>query len=485
MNNMKKIIQDCVESNRMDVRTSERFLLTMLCLTIASCSVEEAKVTYRTPSDLSQESSNVALQWADMTLYTVRFSAFNTPTYSSRALGYLGLAMYESIIPGDAGYRSMNGQLNGLNLPAVNPDAPYQWILSLNAAQHMLLKLLFPVPENSHRFIHERIDSLTDAVYAEYSKGIHPDVIKRSVEFGESIAAAIYDWSLTDGGDKGYQSNYDPKFVFPKGPSYWTPPLSGQAVSPYPLHPHWGANRTFVSENKDLAIPSIIPFSTNPSSECYKMYRAVYEKDKILSLEEKETAAWWGDDPADTFSPPGHSYYLAATAIKSSKVNIVKASEVFARVGMAVADAFIHCWKIKYTYFNERPSTYVRKYIDSTWTQYWPEPPFPAFPSGHSIHSAAAATVLTDIFGESFPFTDNSHKGTRNEDPRFLDLTYPGRNYTGFWDAADESAYSRFLGGIHTQQDNDVGQQEGKKVGQNVNALLWSNVQSATSDLQH
>ena len=153
-----------------------------------------------------------------------------------------------------------------------------------------------------------------------------------------------------------------------------------------------------------MPIPAIIPFSTNPTSDYFKMYKAVYDKDKTLTLEEREIAAWWGDDPTETFSPPGHSYYMAAIAVKDSNASMINAGEAFARVGMAVADAFIHCWKVKYTYFNERPSGFVKQYIDANWIQFWPEPPFPAFPSGHSIHSAAAATVLTDIFGESFAF---------------------------------------------------------------------------------
>ena len=387
----------------------------------------------------------------------------------------MGLAMYESIVPGDTNHRSMSGQLSGLTLPSTAMNKTYHWILSLNAAQDTLLKLLYPVPANSHRFVHERIDSLSNAVYTEHSKDIDPEILKRSVEFGEAIALAIYDWSLTDGGDKGYTRNFDPNFAFPSGSSYWVPPVKGQTVSPYPLHPQWGENRTFVSANKNMPIPAIIPFSTDPTSDYYKMYKAVYDKDKTLTLEEREIAAWWADDPTETFSPPGHSYYMASIAVKNSHAGIVKAAETFARVGMAVADAFIHCWKVKYTYFNERPSSYVKQHIDSTWTQYWPEPPFPAFPSGHSIHSAAAAGVLTDLFGESFPFTDHSHEGKRrNDDPRFLDLTYPARSYSSFWEAANESAYSRFLGGIHTQQDNDVGQQEGRKVGENVNALQWT-----------
>ncbi|MEP7373014.1 MAG: vanadium-dependent haloperoxidase [Chitinophagaceae bacterium] len=446
----------------------------LLSMWLSSCGKNHADL-YPEPPTLTSEKAEAALKWADMTLYTIRFSAFNTPTYSSRSLGYMGLAMYESIIHGDVDHRSMNGQLNGLSLPLPEPGKSYHWILCLNAAQDTLLKLLYPAPGNSHRFIHQRIDSLSNALYAEYSKNISPETIDRSVQFGRSVALAVYGWSLSDGGDKGYTRNFDPNFVFPSGPSYWVPPVRGQTVSPFPLHPHWGDNRTFLKANGNLTVPAILPFSTDTASAYYKMYKDVYDKDHNLSMEEMEIAAWWGDDPTETFSPPGHSYYLATIAIKKADVSVVKAAEAYARTGMAVADAFIHCWKVKTTYFNERASSFVKNYIDPDWIQFWPEPPFPAFPSGHSIQSAAAATVLTELFGEPFSFTDDSHEGHRRyDDIRFLNLRYPARSFSSIWEAANECAYSRFLGGIHTQQDNEVGQQEGRKVGGNINALQWT-----------
>jgi hypothetical protein len=438
-----------------------------------SCKKEEI-ITYGEVPKLSDKSANAALNWADMTLYTIRFSAFNTPTYSSRSLGYLGLAMYESIVRGDSTHLSLSGQLNGLILPLPEAGKEYQWIISLNACQDTLLKLLYPVPGNSHRFIHQRIDSLAKAIDTEESKDIDPQTVKRSVNFGQAIALTIYNWSLTDGGDKGYTRNFEPDLAFPTGPSYWVPPVRGQTVSGYPLHPRWGENRTFVTANSNLPIPSILPFSSDTSSEYYKMYKAVYDKDPNLTLEEREIAAWWGDDPTESFSPPGHSYYLTTIAIKKTNPEIIKAAEAYARTGMAVADAFINCWKAKVTYYNERPSTFVRSYIDSDWVQFWPEPPFPAFPSGHSTQAAASATVLTSLFGEPFSFTDDSHKGHRRyDDLRFLDLTYPSRSFNSFWDAARECAYSRFLGGIHTQQDNEKGMEQGRVIGENVNALRW------------
>jgi hypothetical protein len=455
------------------------FALIAFAFVVFSCgkdSEPDPVPVYVDPPQLADIPSDASLAWSKMTLYTLRFSSFNSPTYSSRSLGYMGLAMYESVVPGDPGMKSLEGQLPGLDIPAADVSQKYHWVISLNAGQRALLKLLYPAGANSHRFVHAKIDSLADLILDENSKQTEPEIVKRSVEFGEAVANAIYAWSSTDGGDKGYTRNFVPTFAFPAGESYWVPPQRGQIISQYPLHPYWGENRRFVPANEDIPVPEIVPFSADPESKYYKLYKAVYDKDKELTLEERESAAWWADDPTETFSPPGHSYHLASIAIELSSAKLGKAVETFARVGLAVGDSFITCWKAKYTYFNERPSSFVKSYIDQNWTPFWPEPPFPAFPSGHSIHSAAAATVLTDLYGDSFAFTDHVHEGHRRyDDFRFFDLTYPARQFDSFWDAADECAYSRFLGGIHTQQDNDVAQEMGKIVGANVNALEWHN----------
>lgn len=450
-------------------------LLVMTMMLLSSCEKEEDTIA-EIPR-LQDENAEIALKWADMSLYTIRFSALNTPTYASRSLGYLGLAMYEAIVPGDPAYRSMNGQLNGLTLAAPEPGKDYHWLIALNAGQETLLKLLYPVPENSHRYIHEKIDSLSNAVYKEKSKDIPRDIIVRSIKWGEDVAMAIYEWSKTDGGHQAYTySIVFPNFNFPSGPSYWVPPVNGQIMVFFPMHPEWGDNRRFVPENSSMPVPEILFYSTNPASEYYQQYKAVYDKDKTLTLAEKEIAAWWGDDPTETFSPPGHSYHLASIAIKKSDAPIIKAAEAYAKTGMAVADAFVNCWQAKFTYFNERPSTFVKANIDPEWEQFWPEPPFPSFPSGHSTQIAAAAEVLTDVFGDNFSFTDKVHEGFRRYDSkRFLDMVYPARSFNSFWEAANECAYSRILGGIHTEQDNVVGIEEGKKIGQHVNALQWKN----------
>ena len=55
------------------------------------------------------------------------------------------------------------------------------------------------------------------------------------------------------------------------------------------------------------------------------------------------------------------------------------------------------------------------------------------------------------------------------------DTDFVERSFDSFWAAAQETADSRFYGGIHTAQDNIVGLEEGKKIAQNVNNLNWKN----------
>jgi hypothetical protein len=417
------------------------------------------------------DNPEVALLWNKMTLLIAEKTAGNSPTFGSRSFGYIGLTMYESIVEGTTTHRSIVSQLKGkatINLPKPEKGKEYNWILSLNAGQAFILKNVYETMQASYKI---KVDSLEREILLKYSTKVSKDVINRSVKYGQTIAETIFEWSKTDGGHEGYLRNWDSNYPIPTTAGSWVVPTFSQSGSKYPLHPYWGKNRTFIAANSELAIVKPLPYSTEITSQYYAQFLEVYAKNKILTTEEKETALWWSDDPSQTFTPPGHSYSLAAIAVKTANADLPKAAETFARVGMAVADAFIYCWKCKYTYHTERPPAFVQAHIDPSWKQFWPEPPFPAFPSGHSVQAAAAATVLTDLYGTDFKFIDNSHEG-RKPDPLTFDV-FKNRRFNSFWEAAEEAAYSRFLGGIHTRHDNDTGLVEGRKIGRNVNALAW------------
>lgn len=419
-----------------------------------------------------------AVAWAEMALFVTQYTPANSPTYASRSVGYIGLTMYESVVPGYPEYRSLADQLNGLeNLPAPEPDEEYNWVLAFNAGQAAILKSIYNQTSDENK---QRIDSLQTTIRDAFAaKVVDEAVVQRSEAFGKAVAEAIFEWSKTDGGHRAYLHNFDKEMKHPVFPGSWKPPLYAQSFSHHPLHPYWGENRTFLKENADLPLPEYIPYDTSRNSDYYRQFLSVYEKDMELTQEEKEIAIWWGDDPDETFTPPGHSYYLATLAVKKVQPPLIKCAETYARVGMAVADAFINCWKWKYHFFTERPNTFVPQFIDSTWESFWPDPPFPAFPSGHAIQAAAAATALTDLYGEPFSFIDSSHVGRPRDELR--DVDFKARSFNSFWEVAEETANSRFYGGIHTPQDNAVGLKEGRRIAEHVNGLKWKREEPVSS----
>lgn len=450
------------------MKTFLRFLsvASLLCLFLVIESCKPDPVSEELPSDV--DNPEAATKWAELTVKLLYQLPDNTPTYCSRALGYLGLTMYESIVQGSKTHQSVAKNVNKLSfVPQIESGKRYNWQLSLNAGQAYMLKKLYAFSDP----LKARIDSLATALEKQYSANESADVIERSKKFGQSVADVIYLWSTVDGGFEGYLKNFPTDYVVPAGAGKWQPPKKSQSASQRPLHPYWGTNRPFAAADATIAVPEMIPYSTDRFSQCYAQFLEVYAKSKVLTQEEREIGAWWSDDPSEVYSPPGHSYNLGTVAIRAAKPNLTKAAETYARIGMATADAFINCWKAKYTYFSERPSTYVRDNMDGSFIQYWPEPPFPAFISGHATQGAATAIVLTDIYGEPFAFTDDTHANRERDTAQKVD--FKARKFNSFWETAEESAYSRFLGGIHTRQDNIQGLAVGRQVGYNINKLGW------------
>jgi hypothetical protein len=138
--------------------------------------------------------------------------------------------------------------------------------------------------------------------------------------------------------------------------------------------------------------------------------------------------------------------------------DIMKSAEAYVRTAMAVADGFIASWDEKYRSIYIRPETAINAYLDETWQPLLQTPPFPEYTSGHSVISNAAATVLTDQFGDGFAFTDSTE----------MEYGLPARSYSSFNQAAAEAAISRLYAGIHYRAAVEEGTIQGKKVGEHV-----------------
>jgi hypothetical protein len=408
--------------------------------------------------------------WIDLALYITKNTPANSPTYASRCFGYIGLTMFESVVHGSPVYQSLAGQLSGLKqLPLPLSEEEYQWQHVLNAAQAEILRLIYIQTSEKNKRLIDRLEKENKGLINQFFG--KQSALSASYRYGGELARAIFEWSKEDGGHRGYLKNFDKHFVTPECVGCWGPALYSQNFSHKPLHPFWGQNRLFVPNNRTLPLPEIIEFDTTPDSEYYREMQQVYEQGNSLSIEEKQTAIWWSDDPDSTYTPPGHSVYLMNKAIQELDLDMVDAAMLYAALGMGLADAYIKCWEWKYLFFTERPNYFINRFIDARWESFWPDPPFPAFPSGHAIQGSVAAEILQSYFGEGYSFMDDIHEMRPKDEIR--DIAFVSRRFSNFKEMAMESANSRFYGGIHLPQDNLAGLKQGALIGQNVLMLSW------------
>ena len=178
--------------------------------------------------------------------------------------------------------------------------------------------------------------------------------------------------------------------------------------------------------------------------------------------EKYKIANYWDDGANATFTPAGHSMSIVSNIVKQRKLSLSEGAEIFVKTALALNDAFIVCWKLKYKYNTIRPVTYIKRYIDKSFEPMLLTPPFPEFPSGHSTQAGAFATIMTKQFGDNYPFSDYSKFGYGEK-----------RYYKSFNDAAKEVSNSRVYAGIHFEDACEQGLELGKKVANNFEKLKF------------
>jgi membrane-associated phospholipid phosphatase len=157
-------------------------------------------------------------------------------------------------------------------------------------------------------------------------------------------------------------------------------------------------------------------------------------------------------------TPGGHWLAITQLFLTQHNASFYESLKTYALTSLSLYEAFISCWEAKYHYIYVRPETVISAKLDKQWHPLLITPPFPSYTSGHSTVSAAAAEVLTGIFGDNQNFTDTTEK----------EYGLPVRSFTSFRQAAGEASMSRVYAGIHYRFDCEKGNEQGKKVGQFV-----------------
>jgi hypothetical protein len=401
------------------------------------------------------------LEWYKYALDAERYSEGYRPPVAARVYAYMGLAAWEAAQPlMGGGYLSLASKYPGMKLPKPEPDIRYHLPTVLNACySNMLQKMFIAAPKNIEEKRKELEQKWAEAAMEEADSM----VFAASAEFGKKMALAVFEWSATD--TVGHQANlhlYDKSYELPIGAPFWQPCED----FPMPaLLPHWGKCRTFIVKTEDHLAATLPPFSMEPASPYYVQALEVYTMNAPLSPENQWVAEFWSDDfPGLTYSSAGRWISIANQVIEQERPSVEKVLETYLRIGLALSDAAVACWHSKYHYNLLRPETFIRQTIQPDWRPIVHTPSFPAYPSGHAMFSAAAAEVLTQLYGKKYKLTDRSHEGR-------TEFKGTPRHFHSFYEMAFENASSRIALGVHYRMDCEEGTRLGLNIGKEVAAL--------------
>jgi hypothetical protein len=392
-----------------------------------------------------------------------------SPPQASRAYAYASVAAYEAFRHEDPTYRTLAGQLNGLTpVPLPQPDSEYYLPL---AGVHAFMTV-----GKALTFSQKRMDSLRTAMHDRVRRmGMPAPVFERSVAYGEEVAQHILAWSKKD---NFLQTRGHPKYTVTSEAGRWvpTPPAYMDAVEP-----NWAKVRPFALDSASQFRPRPpLPFDTAKGSPFFQQVKEVYDAGTNITDEQRELVAFWDDNPyvmnvrghamfaTKKVTPGGHWMGITAIAARKTRATLMQSAEAYMRTAIAVADGFISCWEEKFRSNVLRPETVINAFIDESWQPLLQTPPFPEYTSGHSVISTAAATVLTDQFGDGFAFNDSTE----------VAYGLSARSFASFNQAAGEAAMSRLYGGIHYRMAIEEGTTQGRRVGE----LIVRTVQTRGTD---
>lgn len=398
----------------------------------------------------------VVLRWYRLVLELVRHTPTYSPPVASRTFGYIGVTLWEAVAQ-TRGLTSLAGQANGLTPPPAASGIVDEAALIHGALSSVVGALFGNTGPTGQR----ALQAMTEKLGAKVRAGLDANLAETSLMQGAAIAAHILAWAETDGGAKVENLGFPTAWTHGTAPHSWQP-TSAVSLQQAPLLPQWGQNRPFaLTGDLPCGLPPHPVYSEDPASDFHTQAMEVYQTAKALTQEQKLIARFWSDDPMLSPTPPGHWVSIVIQIAERDALPLDRLADSLARLGMAVADAFIACWRVKFEHDLLRPVTYIRRVIDPKWEPLLITPPFPEYPSGHSTQSGAAYVVLEQLFGKEFAFDDATHE----------DDGLGVRPFPSFKAAAVEAAQSRLYGGIHFPFGNLSGITQGECVGGFVNRL--------------
>jgi hypothetical protein len=361
---------------------------------------------------------------------------FSNPPYAARAYAYLSAAQYDACVAGYY-YKSLYNRTAPFNADAniqtllpksTLPSYPSEDAVVMGASVE-LLKLLFPGDQD---FINLKAE---EHKRARLIAGAN---VRSDLDAGEALGKLVATKFIARArGDRAGAAVGNPAIwaqqeadCVASGEMPWISQESPKRPGMLPL---FGKVKTFLFDSLTMVttIRPAAPPSTS-STQFKTELEEVYNYSKNLSREQLRIAHFWADG-VNTFTPPGHWNYIAATDFVQQNFSEARWARNMALLNMSLMDAAVTCWDAKYTHYSPRPSQ-----MDGRIKSVTGLPNFPSYISGHSTFSGAAATILGYII--------------------------PARAQA-YSDMAKEASISRLYGAIHYRSDCERGLVAGEKVG--------------------
>ncbi|MFN9719320.1 MAG: phosphatase PAP2 family protein [Planctomycetota bacterium] len=380
--------------------------------------------------------------WNEELLEAIRTERL-APPMASRAMAIVSTAVFDAVNSIDGRYEAY---LTFANVsPLASKDA------AAAAAAHRTLSALFP-SQRSY------FDALLNETLSTIPWGSMRDA---GIGAGVFVADRILNARSTDGWNRIV--SYTPGDYI----GDWNPTAPDFAPA---VLPQWGLVRPWAMSRQNQFLPSAPPslLSSVYARDLNEVKSIGAVNSRTRTTDQTNIALFWAG-AAGTATPPGQWNMIAQTIAEGEGLSMEKCARMYAVLNIALADAAITSWNAKYTYDLWRPIDAIQNadldgnlstVRDASWAPLLKTPAFPTYTSGHSTFSAAAAAVLTDVFG-----TDAIGFVARSEA-----AGVPDRLYTSIRAAAAEAGLSRIYGGIHFQFDNQAGLSSGDALGRFVAA---------------
>ncbi len=385
------------------------------------------------------------------------------PTFTSRAFAIVSAAVFDAVNSIDRKHQPYLTELSGYQSADVRA--------AVSAAAYHTLVALYP----------QQADTFEAAYDTCLARVPSAQRRNKGVELGQRVAAAVLAARADDGSDA--PMSYTP--TDPPGPGFHQvdPNNPGQGFHA----PQWGSVTPFVIDSVD-DFPTPPPPALDSDDYAFACLELLMlggdgsaSSPTIRTDEQTEIGIYWAYDGRPGLGTPPRLYNQIVRVIAANeRTTLEENARLFALINLAMADAGIQCWAVKYRYEFWRPVVAIRAADDDGnddtdgipgWNPLGAPltngptgapnftPPFPAYTSGHATFGAAALGTVANFYGTdaiAFNFVSDELNGV-NTDQNAIPRPRVVRHFDSLSQAIVENARSRIYLGIHWPFDATEG----------------------------